>query len=55
MGKLEEDIEDYVQPKNKVKTVVRLAMMYVAETWAVKKAKEKKLDVVEMRMLRWMS
>ena len=30
-------------------------MMYGAETWAVKKAQEKKLDVVEMRMLRWMS
>ena len=26
-----------------------------AETWAVKKAHEKKLDVAEMRMLRWMS
>ena len=30
-------------------------MMYGAETWAVKKAQEKKLDVAEMRMLRWMS
>ena len=30
-------------------------MMYSAETWAVKKAQEQKLDVVEMRMLRWMS
>ena len=28
--------------------------MYGAETWAVKKAQEK-LDVAEMRMLRWMS
>ena len=28
-------------------------MMYGAETWAVKKAQEKKLDVAEMRMLRW--
>ena len=37
------------------KTVVRPAMMYGAETWAVKKAHEKKLDVAEMRMLRWMS
>ena len=34
--------------------VVRPAMMYGAETWAVKKAQEKKLDVAEMRMLRWM-
>ena len=29
--------------------------MYGAETRAVKKAQEKKLDVAEMRMLRWMS
>ena len=42
--------------KGKVyKTVVRPAMMYGAETWTVKKAQEKKLDVAEMRMLRWMS
>ena len=42
--------------KGKVyKTVVRPAMMYGAETWAVKKSQEKKLDVAEMRMLRWMS
>ena len=26
-----------------------------ADTWPVKKAQEKKLDVAEMRMLRWMS
>ena len=36
-------------------TVVRPAMMHGANTWAVKKAQEKKLDVAEMRMLRWMS
>ena len=30
-------------------------MMYSAETWSVKKAQEKKLDVAEIRMLRWMS
>ena len=43
--------------KGKVyKTVVRPAMMYGAETLAVKKAQETKLDVAaEMRMLRWMS
>ena len=42
--------------KGKVyKTVVRPAMMYGVETWAVKKAQEKKLDVEEMRMLRWTS
>ncbi len=29
--------------------------MYGADTWAVKKAQERKLDVAEMRMLRWMS
>ena len=62
MEKLEEDIGDSVRPKNKsesqgevYKTVVRPAMMYGAETWAVKKVHEKKLDVAEMRMLRWMS
>ena len=42
--------------KGKVyKTVVRLAMMYGAETWEMKKTQEKKLDVEETRMLRWMS
>ena len=44
-----------VKGKVYLKTVVRPAMMYGAETWAVKKAQEKKLDVAEMRMLRWMS
>ena len=54
-------IWDSVRPKNKFesqgesnKTVVRPAMMYGAETWAVKKAKEKKSDMAEIRMLRWM-
>ena len=37
------------------KTVVRPAMKDDAETWAMKKAQEKKLDVAEMTMLRWMS
>ena len=42
--------------KGKVyRTVVRPAMMYGAEMWPVKKAQEKKLDVAEIRMLRWMS
>ena len=42
--------------KGKVyKTVVRLAMVYGAETLAMKKAQEMKFDVAEMRMLRWMS
>ena len=29
--------------------------LHGADSWAVKKAQEKKLDVAEMRMLRWMS
>ena len=36
-------------------TFVRPAMMYGAETWAVKKAQEKRLDMADMRMFRWMS
>ena len=41
--------------KGKVyRTVVRPALMYGAKTWAFKKAQEKKLEVAEMRMLRWM-
>ena len=41
--------------KGKVyRTVVRPALMYGAETWALKKSQEKKLEVAEMRMLRWM-
>ena len=44
-----------IKQKGKVhKTVVRPAMMYGAEMWAIKKTQEKKLDVAEMRMLRWM-
>ena len=44
-----------VKIKGKIyKTVVRPAMMYGAETWPVMKAQEKKLDVTEMKMLRWM-
>ena len=30
-------------------------MIYGAETWTVKKAQEKTLDVAEIRMLRWMN
>ena len=36
------------------KTVVRPAMIYGAEAWPIKKTQENKLDVAEMRMLRWM-
>ena len=44
-----------VKIKGKVyKTIVRPAMVYGAETWAVKKAHEKKMEVAEIKMLRWM-
>ena len=44
-----------VMIKGKVyRTVVRPALMYGAETWALNKAQEKKLEFAEMRMLRWM-
>ena len=44
-----------VKIKGKVyRTVVRPALMYAAEILALKKAQEKKLEVAEMRMLRWM-
>ena len=42
-----------VKIKGKVyRTVVRPALVYGAETWALKKAQ--KLEVAEMRMIRWM-
>ena len=41
--------------KGKVyKTAVRPAMLYGSETWAVKAGQERKMNVAEMRMLRWM-
>ena len=41
--------------KGKVyKAVVRPALLYGSETWALKKAQERKIEVAEMRMLRWM-
>ena len=45
-----------VKIKGKVyKTIVRPAMVYGAETWAVKKAHEKKMEVANMKILqRWM-
>ena len=36
------------------KTAVRPAMFYSSETCGVKKAQEKKMEVVEMKMERWM-
>ena len=40
--------------KGKVhKMAVRPAMIYGAETWSIKKTQEKKLNVAEMKMLRW--
>ena len=37
------------------RTVVRPAMLYGTETASMKKTDERKMDVAEMRMLRWMS
>ena len=42
--------------KGKVyKTVVRPALLYGADTWATTRGQEARLEVNEMRMLRWMS
>ena len=61
MGKLEEGIGDSVRPKNKfesqsvsIQDRCKTSNEYGADKWAVKKAQEKKLDVAEMRILRWM-
>ena len=44
-----------VKLKGKVyRTVVRPAMLYGAETWATNKRQESRIEVNEMRMLRWM-
>ena len=57
-GDLNADIRHRPQsPKNKLEGKgtsiqdVRPAMMYGAETWAVKKAQEKNVDVAEIGML----
>ena len=62
MAQLGEGIGDFVRPKNKfeiqeesIQDSCKTSNDYGAETWALKKAQEKKLDVAEMRMLRWMS
>ena len=39
---------------NIYKTVVRPAMLYDAETWATTRGQGARLEVIEMRMLRWM-
>ena len=40
--------------KGKVyRTMIRPVMMYGSETWAIKKDQERKLDVAEMKMVRW--
>ena len=36
------------------RTVVRPALLYGADTWALNNSQENKLEVAEMRMLRWM-
>ena len=36
------------------KTVVRPAILYETKTWPSKKAHEKRLDMAEMIMLRWL-
>ena len=44
-----------VKLKGKVyRTVVRPAMLYGAETWATTKRQESRIEVNEMRMMRWM-
>ena len=65
MAKLEEGIGDFVRPKNKFESQGESIQDSCKTSngvrgrdlgsWAVKKAQEKKLDVAEMRMLRWMS
>ena len=46
--------EDAVELKDKVfKTIIRPAMTYGSECWAVTKKDESKLNSAEMRMLRW--
>ena len=48
------DMKMPVEVKDKVfKTIIRLAMTYGSECWAVKKTDENKLNSAEMRMLRW--
>ena len=55
---LEESVWSVVRQENEredrrkvYRTVVRPALVYGAEIWALKKEQEKKLEVAEMRML----
>ena len=53
-GSIRGDRKMPVELKDKVfKTIIRPAMTYGSECWAVKKNDENKLNSAEMRMLRW--
>ena len=55
-GSIRSDVrqEDVRKLKGKVfKTIIRPAMTYGSECFAVKKKNENKLNSAEMRMLRW--
>ena len=61
MGKLEKGIGGSVRSKDKIEGKgettqddCKTSNDVRCETWAVKKAHEKKLDVAEMRIVRWM-
>ena len=61
MEELEESILSVVRQEHECedqwkvyRTVVRPALMYGADSWTLKKAQGNKLEVAEMRMLRWM-
>ena len=61
MEELEESVWSVVRQENEredqgegIQNSGKTSTMYGAETRALKKAQEKKLEVAEMRMLRWM-
>ena len=57
MEELEESVWSVMRQEDEREdqgNVVRPAVMYRAETWVLKKAQERKLEVAEMRMLQWM-
>ena len=47
-------VQDRVKGKF-YRTTIRPAMLYDSECWTIKKQQEHKMNVVEMKMLRWMS